>query len=714
MKNLPHFKAVVIFLLLVPTCSYSQQNVETHFFSSFVINNETFNYEYKLTANQISSLKIDKITSASSIDTTKIKDNLLTINKKIEDNHTDWLIDKDTLLRIQSGISGIIRDIPMGINHLKMSNSQIDQICTQLNASISALKPDSLNQPRIAEIESLTANLQQLKNVNLEAIGQDKEAKFATFSPETIKSIVDAKLRNKFSIKLQEIQLNDLSQQIFYEISARRNFANDQPSTAFMRLHSDQLNGYFDGVKIIRKPESESYNLFKKKILPVFNSHGEPKDGPLDGVKMDKLMGQLQDAIRDTDSRGKKKKGPTADIALPMKFKEADFEFEAGTIKNIEAIFVVMINGREQPLKFRNNMPISITNKFTPEKLWNQKIYAANPEMLPQNVLIKHRLPAGVEVDTSKAKNYDLYFRLGDLIRYDIILANYREDYSPKDVVVKLSEQQSVVELKKQDRSKILTVKTYTDFSGINSEQPNGLIQLEASIGVNLRTQRHQSILLFKTKKVYEGIFTKADLTGHLSKIEENNKYLPLSEKDTVALSTSNGKKQFALNALELYRYKNTGIDFNLNLYKVNLASIMSNVQINGTVGIWRTGIVDSLSIVNNAYTKMSTRNERMITSTALNFNASYEFMPEDRYSFKVCLSQTWLNAQSPEIVLNRNFRRQIRTLSFEGFLNLNSENTSRLFFRWKLNTLASDTKINFNQVQLGYLVDVFKTNANH
>lgn len=668
MKNLPHFKAVVIFLLLVPTCSYSQQNVETHFFSSFVINNETFNYEYKLTANQISSLKIDKITSASSIDTSRIKDNLLAINKKIENNHTDWLIDKDTLLRIQSGISGIIRDIPIGINHLKMSNSQIDQICTQLNSSVSALKPDSLNQPRIAEIESLIANLQQLKNLNLEAIGQDKEAKFATFSPETIKSIVDAKLRNKFSIKLQEIQLNDLSQQIFYEISARRNFANDQPSTAFMRLHSDQLNGYFDGVKIIRKPESE----------------------------------------------GKKKKGPTADIALPMKFKEADFEFEAGTIKNIEAIFVVMINGREQPLKFRNNMPISITNKFTPEKLWNQKIYAANPEMLPQNVLIKHRLPAGVEVDTSKAKNYDLYFRLGDLIRYDIILANYREDYSPKDVVVKLSEQQSVVELKKQDRSKILTVKTYTDFSGINSEQPNGLIQLEASIGVNLRTQRHQSILLFKTKKVYEGIFTKADLTGHLSKIEENNKYLPLSEKDTIALSTSNGKKQFALNALELYRYKNTGIDFNLNLYKVNLASIMSNVQINGTVGIWRTGVVDSLSIVNNAYTKISTRNERMITSTALNFNASYEFMPEDRYSFKVCLSQTWLNAQSPEIVLNRNFRRQIRTLSFEGYLNLNSENTSRLFFRWKLNALASDTKINFNQVQLGYLVDVFKSNANH
>jgi len=234
---------------------------------------------------------------------------------------------------------------------------------------------------------------------------------------------------------------------------------------------------------------------------------------------------------------------------------------------------------------------------------------------------------------------------------------------------------------------------------------------LEASIGVNLRTQRHQSILGFKSMNSYEGFATKADLTGHLTKIEDNNKYLLLSEKDTIALSTTNYQKQFQMTAIDLYRYKNTGIDLNLSLYKANYPRIMSNLQINATFGIWRTGVVDSLLVTGNTYIKGTTKFERMITSTAATLQFAYEFMPEERYNFRVSASKTWLKVRNPEIVLTQNLKNQIRTLSFEGFYNLNSDNTSRLFFRWKLNSQGGDERINFNQVQLGYLVDVFKTN---
>lgn len=709
MKHLSITKTVLLLLTLVPFRSFSQTK-EKHFFSSFVINNQSFNYEYKLTSNQISSLKIEKITSSITTDTAKIKDNLMAVNKRIEENATNWQIPTDSLPVIKSELTEIMKNIPAGIRTIETSNSQLDGVCARLKSTIDSLKSDTLNTQKIIEIESLITNLGQIKNANIELFSTDNEAKFAAFTTETIKSILDEKLRNKFSIQLDEKQLNDLSQQIFYEILARRSFDNDQPSTAFLRLRSTKLNGFFENVKTkkIAKQQPPSDLIIKqfmdslRVIAPYLN----------DNFKLKGFFDQQQFISTGKKSSSGKKGDVLPTVPLQMKFKEAELEFEAGTIKNVQALFNLMVNGHEQPVKFRNNMPISITNKFTPEQLWNHKIYASNPEMLPQNLIITQNLPKGLQLDTTDNSNYDLFFRLGDLIRYDIILANYREDYSPKDDVAKLSDQQNVIELKKQERSKILTLKTYTDFNGINSEQPNGLIQVEASIGVNLMTQRHQSVMGIRSKRAYayEGIFTKADLTGHLSKIEDNNKYLPLAEKDTVALLLSNGQKQFKVTPLDLYRYKNTGIDFNLNIYKANFVRIMSNFQINGTFGIWRTGVADSLSVKNNSYEKGATRNEVMVTSTAGSICFAYEFMPEERYSFKVSASNTWLTVRNPQMIFNPDLKHQIRTLSFEGYLNLNSENTSRLFFRWKLNTQASDSKINFNQVQIGYLVDVFKT----
>src|SRR5690606_1449090 len=104
-------------------------------------------------------------------------------------------------------------------------------------------------------------------------------------------------------------EVNDLSQKIFYEIMARRGFDNDQPSTAYLRLVSESVSAYID--------ESNKKN---------------------------------------------------GSIEIPMKFIDAQVEFEAGTLKNIEAKLAMNIEGEEQIFKFRNNKPISVTHKFTPEK----------------------------------------------------------------------------------------------------------------------------------------------------------------------------------------------------------------------------------------------------------------------------------------------------------------------------------------------------------
>ena len=657
MKHLIYLGIVSLFVILLPLFSVAQQQRETHFFSSFVINNQAFNYEYRLTANQISSLKIEKITINSAPDAMAIEKKLNSISEHITAKATEWGM-AESLAKIQSGISTLRKVIPAGLINFKDANLVIDTLSLGLRNAIEPLHADTTNKQKIAEIETLITSLQLLKNSNVEVVKQESEIKFAAFTPQTVRSILDNKLRDGYSISLTDVDLNDLSQKIFYEITTKINFDNDQPPTAFLRLNTTKINGYFEDVTI----KEGNNNRAMEKNVPV-----------------------------------------------QIRFVNADLEFEAGTIKNIEAFFYIEIDGIEQLVKFRNNIPISITNKYTPEELGKHKIYAANADKLPQEYLIKQHLGEKLTLDNTKNEAKELYFYLGDLIRYDVILSNYREDYSPKDIVVKLSEQQSVIELKKQERSKILTVKTYTDFNGINSEQPNGLIQLEASLGVNVVTKRWQGLTFLKSKSIYQGVITKAELTGHLSKIEENNKYLFLKMKDTVALSSTDGQKKFQLNALDLLRYKNTGIDLNLNLYKLNFTKAMSNFQLNGSFGIWRTGIADSLTVTNRIYKASTTRVERMATSTAITLNAAFEFMPEERYSFKVSASNTWVNLRSTEINLNQN-KGQIRTLSFDGFLNLNQENTSRLFFRWRFNTQASNSKINFNQVQLGYLVDIFKT----
>lgn len=689
-------------MIFLPFNSEAQQRRETHFFSSFVINNQAFNYEYWLTQNQISSLKIEKISSNPAPDAQAIEKNLTLINQQITDKATEWLI-ADSLKKIQSEISNLKKVIPAGLTNLSEANLVIDTLCSRLKKAVETLNVDTLNREKVAEIDGLVASLQQLKNLNITTVKQESEIKFSAFTIQTVKSILGKKLRDSYSINLTDLELNDLSQKIFYEINTRIGFENDQPSTAFLRLNTTKIRGYFEDVRIKNTPNITIQQLLTeiKKLDPEI-AKKLTNNFQLKSAFQKQSLNKIQvtgGILNGSDSTKRH-------IPIPMRFANADLEFEAGTIKNIEAFFYITVNGIEKLVKFRNNMPISITNKFTPELLGTQKIYAANPEKLPQNYLIKQNLPKDLTLDSSKNDAKDLYFYLGDLIRYDVILSNYREDYSPKDIVVKLSEQQSVIELKKQERSKILTMKTYTDFNGINSEQPNGLIQVEASLGVNVMTKRWR---FFRSNTIYEGFLTKADLTGHLSKIEENNKYLFLKMKDTVALSSSNGQKKFQINALELLRYKNTGIDFNLNLYKLNLTKAMSNLQLNGGFGIWRTGIADSLTITNKSYAASTTRVERMATSTAFTLNAAFEFMPEERYSFKVSASNTWVNLRNTEINLNDN-KGQIRTFSLEGFLNLNQENTSKLFFRWRFNTQASNSKINYNQVQVGYLIDIFKT----
>jgi hypothetical protein len=638
------FSISALFLSCVYSLGNAQGNREVRLISSVIINDEVFNYEYNLSSNQMNTLYLEKVTGAKSIGQTPFGIGLDSVKKNLEEAGSKLNLDDNGVKVINEIITSISARHASNESFINQSTKDFDSLITIIT---SAIKGSSLSSSELDSVNSAVASVTKLNSQLDSRFRIDKKATFATFNIETIRKIVNDQLKINYGISLTSKELDSLSQKLYYEISTRKNFFNDQPSTAFLRLRKDLVNVYFQ-----------------------------------------------------TDT-------PETQIApLSMRLVSVTLEFEAGTIKNIEAILENSIANNVQIVKFRNNMPISITNKFTMEKLWKTCIFAANPEMIYLPSDSKTDLKSNIE--TKKFNN--AYFRAGELLQYDVILANYREDYSPRDIVVSLSPQQTVVELKKQERAKILSVKTFTDLNGINSEQPNGLIQIEASLAVNLLTYRWQKVLFIPSKKIYQGFLTKAELIGHLAKIEENNKNLTLGIENAIPPLPTSNNKLFQILPIDIYRYRNSGVDFHLNLYKLNLPAIMSNFQVNGSFGIIRTGFIDSLKFENNVYTKTSTQYEWTVTSKSTLLQASFDFMPEERYSFKVSLSNMWINPLHEQVNFSSKVKNQIRIISFEGFINLNEDNTSKIFFRWRLNSQASMSNRNFNQVQVGYLVDLFGT----
>lgn len=166
-------------------------------------------------------------------------------------------------------------------------------------------------------------------------------------------------------------------------------------------------------------------------------------------------------------------------------------EIEGGAIKNIIAHFIKPNSAPtpRQYVEFKNVFPISLSGKFDPENLANVRLYCMN---------------------CFGYTGLDRYLKLSDLIAFDIELENHKEDYSPQDVTVELTPSATIAELRKEKRSRILEVSAFSDLMGIDQEEPNGLIQIEAKRRINLITQSRQ-VSRFESKN---DIASKFDLTG--------------------------------------------------------------------------------------------------------------------------------------------------------------------------------------------------------
>jgi hypothetical protein len=133
-------------------------------------------------------------------------------------------------------------------------------------------------------------------------------------------------------------------------------------------------------------------------------------------------------------------------------------------------------------------------------------------------------------------------------LELDITLANDKEDYSPANTTFSLNAEKPIAELRKEKRSQILNIAAFADFVGLDQEQPNGLVQIEAKRKINLST-KYKPIHPTETEDIASNYdlgkydFKRLPSAKDGREVPDKIKYLVIS-KDSVLISGTSIKNK--------------------------------------------------------------------------------------------------------------------------------------------------------------------------
>ncbi|AKD56985.1 porin family protein [Spirosoma radiotolerans] len=556
---------------------------------------------------------------------------------------------------------------------------------------------------------------------------------FNEFTKETFVEVFLKQMREKFNYDtLKFLSLKDQGISLFFKIKTRLEFADDEPLTAHLILRRDTTTS-----------------------LLIANDLVNHYTGALSILK------------------------------LSHKVDRVTIEIEDGAMKNIVARLIKMkyADNEKSPreyLEFKNLFPVSISGKFDPE-------YFSTINLLCQNC--------------GSVKGVTRSMSLSQLLTFSITLENDKEDYSPANSVFSLSPKNSIQELRKEKRSKILEVAAFTDFLGLDGSQPNGLIQIEARRRININTHFH---LNKKTQRRIDSLglladaqFYTADLisgstviakekngvrqaipistTGvregeGLSSRPSNNTAIRTEKKDyyeyQVKLRVNNGlnqsnydlgsdstiedttinlrvnrhdnsyrytnwlgsiepkllfskleetnkyllaqriSNQALVSPKDIYRYQLSSFGFNLNVLKYTYPQIKFSWTIPYIGVYWfRNSIIsydkDNANQISNRDTT------KFVNSVYWQLGTSFQFKPDSRWGLTAGFNYMWINIWDSKIDLTN--KNGLLQYNLDAFLKTNEDSNSRLFFRFRLTHDIKSVNSNFTQMQLGYLLDIFK-----
>lgn len=395
-------------------------------------------------------------------------------------------------------------------------------------------------------------------------------------------------------------------------------------------------------------------------------------------------------------------------VRLPFVIEKVQIEFNEGFIENVLVVgkakkvdadtreFIPSYYKGAQRLKFENYYPIGFSTKRDFEKMKDKLIFAYD------GYLRRYKLNI-----------VDLFDELDGFVEEHKI---GRRDFSPRNAVMTWdfsNEDQTCKTLYKEETFRLLEANVYSDFVGLDQNNPNGLIQTEVDRKINLITRRHPR-KFFRYNLINFGFLAYVHPGLTLSKIDDNNKELVLNVRDRFVNGVYEPQK-FA-STLQIKRYENFNTGFDLNLLLMDIPSFKSTFYLNGGFRYGRTAIRDSVRVLQDGIpTNNNFVNEYGVNTLQVYPRLIWDVKTDERYSFDVTWAPVFSFLRSDEFEQVDNVAAYAQgtprgdhyylyhNLQMKVSFMPRAANTGKLFFRYQFNWQQGYWRTAFHQAQIGY-----------
>jgi len=425
-------------------------------------------------------------------------------------------------------------------------------------------------------------------------------------------------------------------------------------------------------------------NISLRKNIPIIITR---KDTLIDEVKIKKIIGENK-----YDSSKHNPYIHEAKYKEVAKDVKVELTFYNGFVEKVE-VEVDIFN--LDNIRFTNLYSIGISSSNGIKKFVNHNISS----------FYKYKFNGTNKLVRNNEKDaFYLEINFADIISYDREIDVNANDISPEPTRLRLEE--SVLDqtkLYKEESTKLFEAVAYSDFIGLfDEENPNGLVQIEASKKFFINTDRKEigkwyDIPPFSFYSEAVGIFEYLQVKTTLSKIEENNKFL-----QPILIG-----QESIFEPLSILQHQSFSIGGDLNLLYFENQNKKINTAIDFGLLYGQSGLQVS-------------ENEREFFNTlSSSLNLSFEFIPEKRYGFKASNRISYfeifntdnINVSSIKDGLSSNQNRFFNKTSFEFFVNV-APTTGKLFLRYQLLSELEDFDNNFSQLQFGYSFYILQQNG--
>lgn len=576
-----------------------------------------------------------------------------------------------------------------------LRSSELDEALVQIQTSTDGDPAYSLDENTKKEVTTLIKELVKLKDCDSVFINRPNMQSLLDLTNSGVSVFLNG-LKNNCEILLEdEAPLDDkdlleTSMGLFALVLRYSLIEPDDASLAGRIVVNKKVKVCIEG----EGPPSQykivngETDRFVIPVLPVNSSKEPDKSAPIEDdteAELEELLLAEYGGIKGCDS-----------IYHILEIDSVQFEFEADRLQNIKVLG--RIDGQVE--LFESIYPLSFSTKRD-----------GNDDFTLLSV-------RNIDGRRKKIKSNHLFF-------FDYNLLLYTENYAPKDQVLYIKPESSGTLLLKEKNSEILKTRVFTDLVGLGEQNPNGLLQLEFSKPISLRTKVAPWSNFSST---YTAWFHQMEPVFTFNKIEEDD-----SSLETLAISNS-----AFVSYTDVLRYRRASVGLNLTVFTLGVPSLHStfSIKYNHHYSIVPIASQDTSNLLSSPIN--SPADSVMLLEQSINNHLSRELglslewklLPSDKYHFTLTYTLNRLrffsNDQNDRITLydtrarlltnptdllktNKNKERTYH--SFELLATVKLSKRGELFFRSRYHFLGKNVNQNFFQSQLGYSYFFFANN---